>query len=521
MTRRLAPVLLALLVLAGIAACGGSNVAIPEATTPTETASRIETATTTSTKGSGDTENVLPEAVLSEPDAPVEILPGVELGSLCSEFSLGSELPGDLNTYNDMITARGDWAVENYIRWSPDGSQILFDVSESRSKGPVDLYAVAADGSRLEKIVDASSREPLWGTGGSMMSFDVSPDGSRIAYSACTYNRKPAEDSREDDWVYNYDIALANIDGTDVRRLTATSGFENFPVWSPDGSRIAYFSSHADFRGDIVGRYFRDPRPITGWITIYNLETGEFSYIVPSEGNGIMSHPPAWSPSLGRNAPKEGAIIPLPPVWSPDGQKLAFIVYEGAVEVEEVDRFAPAGLLLKASVYAVGVDGTGLTRITEAASSPAWSPDGKRIAVAVPAKRGKADLYTFAADGSDPVLVKDTLSATWNFPVNPWMGSLSWSPDGSQILFEQRARRINLDASQAVPNTLRYATEKYPRVPPMLATWSPDGTRLAVRTEDGSDALVYVIGRDGSNPRYLVETNTTRSATEDKIKLAQ
>ena len=231
----------------------------------------------------------------------------------------------------------------------------------------------------------------------------------------------------------------------------------------------------------------------------------------------------------------EGAIIPLPPVWSPDGQKLAFIVYEGAVEVyeeaielEKVDRFAPAGLSLKASVYTVGVDGTGLTRITEAASNPAWSPDGKRIAVAVPAKRGKADLYTFAADGSDPVLVKDTLSATWNSPVNPWMGNLSWSPDDSQILLNQRARRINLDGSSAVPNTLRYATEKYPRVPPMLATWSPDGTRIAVRTEDprprkGKAAvLVYVIGRDGSNPRYLVETYLPyRSDAEYILRLAE
>ena len=49
------------------------------------------------------------------------------------------------------------------------------------------------------------------------MHFDVSPDGSHIAYSACAYNRKSPEDTRDDEWVYNYDIALANMDGTEVQ----------------------------------------------------------------------------------------------------------------------------------------------------------------------------------------------------------------------------------------------------------------------------------------------------------------
>ena len=275
------------------------------------------------------------------------------------------------------------------------------------------------------------------------MYFDVSPDNSRIAYSACAYNRKSAEESGSLEWDYNYDIGLANIDGTEVRRLTSTLGFENFPVWSPDGRSIAYFSSHADFRGSLSFRYTRDPGPITGWITIYNLDTGEFRHITSTEGKGTTFHPPAWF--RRRNVPQEGESIPHPPVWSPDGKKLAFVVYEGAVEVDRMHKFTPAGLWLKAALYTVGVDGTGLTRITEAASGPAWSPDGQRIAVAVPVNALNADLYTFAADGSDPVLVEQILPRAWYYPINPWQGSLSWSPDGSAILLEGFAHVVNLD----------------------------------------------------------------------------
>ena len=473
MTRRLSITFVAILVLAGAAACRGSDVAVPDTITATNVAITPATTTLTPTEEPGGTNNVLPEAVLSEPDAPVEILPGVELGSLCSEFSLGSELPGDLNTYNDMITARGDWAVENYIRWSPDGSQILFDVSESRSKGPVDLYAVAADGSRLEKIVDASSREPLWGTGGSMMSFDVSPDGSRIAYSACTYNRKPAEDSREDDWVYNYEIVLSDIDGTNTKRLTENTHFDNFPTVSPDGTRVAFISDSrfVNYVGGSSGE----------WLVIYTVSTGESKEIA---------------------LPERFLALLYPLKWSPDGESIAFVGADYGRPQKEWKR----------AVYTVGTDGSGLTAITEAASAPAWSPDGRRFAVAVPRARDKASLYTFAADGSRPRLISPSLPRPWGFPELTWMGDLAWSPDGSRLLLKDHGYGIPLNGS---PPTY-YGPPRIPfgedlQFSSILDTsWSPDGSQIATRNlrsfqwED-KPGIVYVQDRDGTNIRSLVE----------------
>ena len=64
-----------------------------------------------------------------------------------------------------------------------------------------------------------------------------------------------------------------------------------------------------------------------------------------------------------------------------------------------------------ASVYVAefyGLDGDvertriWIREIWLAASGPAWSPDGQRIAMAVPKPDGAA-LYTFAPNGTDPV----------------------------------------------------------------------------------------------------------------------
>ena len=121
---------------------------------------------------------------------------------------------------------------EHFIDWTPDGSRLIFDDGTA-------VMVVDADGSRLRAIVDANPR----------FSFrhgfhaDVSPDGSRIAYSSCQYSTdgltfggRPVSGRGN----YHYEIASVAIDGSDPKRLTANDYIDHYPTWSPDGSRIAF-----------------------------------------------------------------------------------------------------------------------------------------------------------------------------------------------------------------------------------------------------------------------------------------
>ena len=478
---------------------------------------------------------MVPVDTESPSPSPTAIDPEYSNSSTCdpSFDDLLSEVQGN---YMPVWTLpRGDWHYENYIRWSTDGSRILFDVSEYIFEGVVDLYSVAADGSRMEKIVDASALVELytytdhgirltknvdvsymelpWLIGSSMTYFDISPDSSQIAFSACSHHGDP-EVSRgpkvEDinlrrgpyprGWVFNYNIALANIDGTEARMLTEAPAAENFPMWSPDGSHVVYIS-------------FNDQGGNRGRLTIHTLATGETRDIDLSIGDVVAPHPPAWSP---------------------DGQRLAFVVHERELRQS------------RAAVYTVGEDGSDLTRITDAASGPAWSPDGKRIVVAVPRGPNKASLYTFAADGSRPMPISPSLPDPWEYPLDPWMGNLSWSPDGSAILFEGFALAVDVHGSGTLfdgfasllmhleglpyfsgwpPEEITSVLKEFLEFVHMFAAWSPDGSKIAIRTEGFFDdweqplIQVYVVDRDGSNPRVLVEGVGSDDGLE--LRLAQ
>ena len=280
------------------------------------------------------------------------------------------------------------WQFESFLKWSPDGSRILFDVRRGYGWGGMALYAVDTDGTSLQEVAAPSYYEdPVWGSigPGPMIYFDVSADGSRLAFSRCDHPGLLGDDRSEfdrDD--YDYEIVVSNIDGTEAERLTENRGFDNYPVWSPDGSRIAYISS---------------PQ-----LVIVDMATREKSnnVIKPTDTHRIGAHPPAWSPN---------------------GSRMAVMTWEWG---NWQGNF---------NVFVMDVEGPEQKRISETLARPAWSPDGERIAVLVPEEGDEAALYTFGADGADPVRVAGLGPMELRSPEGI-IGSLSWSPDGSKVLLD-------------------------------------------------------------------------------------
>lgn len=89
--------------------------------------------------------------------------------------------------------------------------------------------------------------------------------------------------------------------------------------------------------------------------------------------------------------------------------------------------------------YIVNADGSGLAPMfaREGDHSPAWSPDGSRVAF-LNYRDGRDQLFVMRADGSDvrklsPFTAGDDLFApSWGY----WENDYSpWSPDGTRIAF--------------------------------------------------------------------------------------
>jgi Tol biopolymer transport system component len=144
--------------------------------------------------------------------------------------------------------------------WSPDGERILFTTSRD---GFQELYTMSPDGSNLQRLTVNEGLNDLQGV--------YSPDGSMIAYST---NYSVGDASGE--------IWVMNADGSSQRRLTNNDRYDDQPVWSPDGTRLAFTSKRLD-------SFARD-------IFVYDLEDGSLHQLTDAPDSFIW---PRWSPDAG------------------------------------------------------------------------------------------------------------------------------------------------------------------------------------------------------------------------------
>lgn len=368
----------------------------------------------------------------------------------------------------------------HFVQWSPDGSFLIFNHRKA-------IWMVDAAGTRLQKIVDAKAHFQFEYS----LYSDLSPDGRRVAYTTCEYAHYGSlrGDGPKRNG-YNYEVGLVNIDGTGKLRLTENPYMDSYPVWSPTGARLAFVagSGHEGYAGivELTELYTMKPD---------GSETRLAASIEQINSTGDVANPPDVT-----KPPEEWlrALPMAPPVWSPDGERLAFLATERYYFHQ-----------LSHHLYTVRADGLELARVaTDVLSVPAWSPDGRHLAYARYDGEDVA-LFIFAMDGSSEeriVFITYRYQIERILPEN-WFSTMDWSLDGTKILYTcpRGACIVNLEDGSVV----RLRVNQYFKNGPLVAALSPDGQRVAFF--DVQTGRLIVSAADGSEVRGVVWANWLRT----------
>lgn len=261
------------------------------------------------------------------------------------------------------------------VRYSPDGTMIALTARRGINidgGGPYNIYGLyvytlATGQVRLLSdtvIKDFSDVTPDW-----------APDSRTLAFARIQYG-STAE---------TRDIYTIRPDGSELTQLTNTPVTEHLPIYSPDGTRIAYIA---------VNRESNNPA------------------IAVMEANGDQ-------PTTLTSAE---ALFANDPFWAADGNSIFFF---GATENSMWD------------IYRINTDGGNLANLTHDALqqiAPVLSPDGSRIlfvGLEESLEEGirEIDFYTMNLDGSNLTKYRNP-HGTDRYPF-----AAKWHPDGRRISF--------------------------------------------------------------------------------------
>jgi len=258
----------------------------------------------------------------------------------------------------------------------------------------------------------------------------LSPQGDRLIYL-----------TNQSDYM---DINLmSTIDGRNLGRLVKGNRSELFEElhwtrpgmdWSPDGKRVVFAAKS----GKLDALHILDVNKRKVVQTFHFDLDGVFSPSWSPDGDRIvfMGMKDGWS-DLYLYSLKDDKLVPLTndifsdqdPIWSPQGDEIAFVSDRRDYAIQDDMTFRMQDYdYSQTDLYIINVSSKAITKYTSDAaheSSPAFSPDGNRIAY-ISDKSGITNIYMI--DRSSNVSYPITNLVTG-------CSQLSWSREGSRMVF--------------------------------------------------------------------------------------
>jgi Tol biopolymer transport system component len=299
-------------------------------------------------------------------------------------------------------------------------------------------------GSRLTR----HSFRPGTGEFASYLAPALAPDGRQIVYLSDRGNR-----------LYSFfDLWLASAeDGKVITRLIEAAR-------SPDFKSLRFINSSAAWSND--GRYLTFVAQVGGRDALYVYEVAKrrVARKVVVELDGIQN-----------------------PTFSPDGMRIAFTGLKGGLS----------------DLYVIDVDGGRLQQLTNdkyADLHPAWSPDGRYIALAT--DRGADTDFEELVFGNFRIALYNV--GRRDVEILPYQGESkninpAWSPDGDAIAFVSDRSGVNNVFIYSLPEDRLYQVTDFlsgvtgivPLSPAI--SWATQADRLALTYFEGAGYNIYVI----------------------------
>jgi Tol biopolymer transport system component len=315
---------------------------------------------------------------------------------------------------------------------------------------PPTPYVAATPAPRVSQLVSTDSKETQLTFEGFAGSPVWSPDGSKVAFVKRT----------EDQMVP--DLWVMNADGSGQRKLADNA---YWPAWSSDGQMLIYTSK--------IGQGVKQRR---GEIWVVRVDGTGHRKLTDSDFNRAR-----WLPDVRVAFLRDGRLYSV----NSEGQEQTFLsALNLAGQFHETSFIiSPNGTKLayhsRNRLWIANVDGTQAVEISKgfdgAPENLAWSPDGTQVVYVRPSMGVLPELWVVNADGTDARMLARGEYEHFEFP--------TWSPDSRTIAFVRRPTGsgtaelseiyvVNVDGSGLRRVTDNHFNEGF-------LAWSPDGSKIA------------------------------------------